>query len=212
MESTSKASLTFRNPTVISPLAYRRRFMNAMHRYFFGIERELEVRVRRRATTTSAGKLRTRTPLGTGRPSVTPESEHSGIVKQLALNLELAGGEEVTSTSTLPLRRATRSDMSIPKYETRWTSEKPRGHSISSSRRPCFTSNGNPVHHSTTHSDGDDCSPQSSGSGGDGMAMDSSFYSNDLMKSSTEEGDEDDAVGLPLSMSPLSRRNRHQSR
>ncbi|KUF95599.1 hypothetical protein AM588_10005923 [Phytophthora nicotianae] len=49
MESTSKASLTFRDPTVISPTSYRRRFMNAMNRYFVGIEKELEIRMPHRA-------------------------------------------------------------------------------------------------------------------------------------------------------------------
>lgn len=48
MESTSKAGLTFRNPTVISPVSYRRRFVNAMHRYLVGIEEELELRMRKR--------------------------------------------------------------------------------------------------------------------------------------------------------------------
>lgn len=48
MESTSKAGLTFRNPTVISPVSYRRRFVNAMHRYLVGIEQELELRMRKR--------------------------------------------------------------------------------------------------------------------------------------------------------------------
>lgn len=48
MESTSKASLTFRDPTVISPISYRRRFMNAINRYLVGIELELEMRMRKR--------------------------------------------------------------------------------------------------------------------------------------------------------------------
>lgn len=48
MESTSKASLTFRDPTVISPISYRRRFMNAINRYLVGIELELELRMRKR--------------------------------------------------------------------------------------------------------------------------------------------------------------------
>ncbi|RLN70048.1 hypothetical protein BBJ29_004490 [Phytophthora kernoviae] len=48
MESTSKASLMFRNPTVISPISYRRRFVNATNRYFVGIEKELEIRMRKR--------------------------------------------------------------------------------------------------------------------------------------------------------------------
>ncbi|KAJ0399486.1 hypothetical protein P43SY_003363 [Pythium insidiosum] len=47
MESTSKASLTFRDPTIISPLSYQRRFVNAMHRYLVGIELELELRIRK---------------------------------------------------------------------------------------------------------------------------------------------------------------------
>ncbi|GLD99374.1 hypothetical protein PINS_up008093 [Pythium insidiosum] len=49
MESTSKASLTFRDPTIISPHSYQRRFVNAMHRYLVGIELELELRIRKRA-------------------------------------------------------------------------------------------------------------------------------------------------------------------
>lgn len=53
MESTSKASLTFRNPTIISPPSYRTRFVNATHRYLVGIELELELRIRKR---TSAAK------------------------------------------------------------------------------------------------------------------------------------------------------------
>lgn len=211
MESTSKASLTFRNPTVVSPLSYRRRFLNAMHRYFFGIERELEVRVRRRATTSAASRLRSRPPLPTGTAPSTPEPDHVGIAKQLARNLELAGGSLVSSTSTLPLRRATRSEMSIPKYETHWTSDKPRGHSISSSRRPCF--DGSRLNLSTPHSEGDDCSPDSSASGSGGMAMDSSFYSSDMAEEGDgHDGDHDDAVGLPLSLSPASRRHRQLSR
>jgi hypothetical protein len=56
MESTSKASLTFRNPTVISPVSYRRRFVNAMHRYLVGIEQELELRMRKRTLVTSKTK------------------------------------------------------------------------------------------------------------------------------------------------------------
>lgn len=48
MESTSKAGLTFRNPTIISPVSYRRRFVNAMHRYLVGIEEALELRMRKR--------------------------------------------------------------------------------------------------------------------------------------------------------------------
>lgn len=54
MESTSKASLTFRNPTVISPVSYRRRFVNAMHRYLVGIEEELELRMRKRGYTSKS--------------------------------------------------------------------------------------------------------------------------------------------------------------
>ncbi|TYZ68926.1 hypothetical protein PybrP1_009106 [[Pythium] brassicae (nom. inval.)] len=54
MESTSKAGLTFRNPTVISPVSYRRRFVNAMHRYLVGIEEELELRMRKRGYASTA--------------------------------------------------------------------------------------------------------------------------------------------------------------
>lgn len=54
MESTSKAGLTFRDPTVISPVSYRRRFVNAMHRYLVGIEEELELRMRKRGYASKA--------------------------------------------------------------------------------------------------------------------------------------------------------------
>ncbi|TMW56574.1 hypothetical protein Poli38472_006584 [Pythium oligandrum] len=53
MESTSKSTLTFRNPTIINPMAYQQRFVNAMHRYLVGIELELELRIRKRAHTTA---------------------------------------------------------------------------------------------------------------------------------------------------------------
>jgi AraC-like DNA-binding protein len=211
MESTSKASLTFRNPTVVSPLSYRRRFLNAMHRYFFGIERELEVRVRRRATTSAASRLRLRPQLRESAPS-TPEADHVDIAKQLARNLELAGGSLVSSTSTLPLRRATQSEMSIPKYETHWTSDKPRGHSISSARRPCF--DGSRLNLSTPHSEGDECSPDSSQSGGADMALDNSFYSSDMAEETHSHDDDEhaDAVGLPLSLLSSDPRGRQLSR
>ncbi|DBA00023.1 TPA: hypothetical protein N0F65_002026 [Lagenidium giganteum] len=48
MESTSKASLTFRNPTIISPLAYQQRLVNAMRRYLVGIDVDLELRIKKR--------------------------------------------------------------------------------------------------------------------------------------------------------------------
>lgn len=41
MESTSKASVTFHYPTIISPIPYKNRFVEAMQRYFVGIEAPL---------------------------------------------------------------------------------------------------------------------------------------------------------------------------
>lgn len=181
MESTSKASLTFRNPTVISPMSYRRRFLNAMHRYFFGIERELEVRVRKRAGTAS-NKLGHPPRLMSG--SRASEVDHSGVAKQLAKNLELSESARAREGSS-SLRRATRSEMAMPQFETRWTSEKPRGHSISTSSR-----RGKVLHatQSLAHSEGDECSPCSVSSGG-------GFYSSEI-----EEGDENASpIGMPLS-------------
>ncbi|CCI42918.1 unnamed protein product [Albugo candida] len=51
MESTSKASIMFRNPTIINPNAYQRRFVNAMHRYLVGIDCDM-LKTRKSANST----------------------------------------------------------------------------------------------------------------------------------------------------------------
>ncbi|ETM47788.1 hypothetical protein L914_07586 [Phytophthora nicotianae] len=134
MESTSKASLTFRDPTVISPTSYRRRFMNAMNRYFVGIEKELEIRMRKRcgkpglrpsvalpnASTPSASST-------TAKPKTRADEErHADVAARLADNLSL------TSESSLLSRRPpAKSEYRLPRQESDWTSSKPRGHSMS---------------------------------------------------------------------------------
>jgi hypothetical protein len=171
MESTSKASLTFRNPTVISPISYRRRFMNAMNRYFVGIEKELELRMRKRcgfkqkpgllpangapaaspavATTPSAATIVT--------PSTkrrTDEKRHADVAARLANNLSLTS--ESSLLAELP---PTKSEYRLPKMESDWTSTKPRGHSMShmSDRGGCCDR--------VTHSEGEcNSSPCSSSS------------------------------------------------
>ncbi|KAG1711024.1 hypothetical protein DVH05_013742 [Phytophthora capsici] len=141
MESTSKASLTFRNPTVISPISYRRRFMNAMSRYFVGIEKELEIRMRKRC-----GKPGGR-PIGalSASPAVTPntstqsasnatakpkaradEERHADVAARLADNMSLT-----SESSVLSDRPPAKSEYRLPKSESDWTSTKPRGHSMS---------------------------------------------------------------------------------
>ncbi|KAG7387750.1 hypothetical protein PHYPSEUDO_013755 [Phytophthora pseudosyringae] len=142
MESTSKASLTFRNPTVISPISYRRRFMNAMNRYFVGIEKELEIRMRKRCgfkskpgvrpsgalTASPAAVSTTSTPsasTATAKPKTRADEErHAAVAARLADNMSL------TSESSL-LSEPVKSEYRLPKLESDWTSTKPRGHSMS---------------------------------------------------------------------------------
>ncbi|GMF43680.1 unnamed protein product [Phytophthora fragariaefolia] len=145
MESTSKASLTFRNPTVISPISYRRRFMNTMSRYLFGIEKELEIRMRKRcgvkskpglqhttmsevvaasSTITAAPNARASTATGAINGH-TDEERHADVAARLADNMSL------TSESSLPVRSPAKSEIHLPKLESDWTSTKPRGHSMS---------------------------------------------------------------------------------
>ncbi|KAJ8568996.1 hypothetical protein ON010_g6263 [Phytophthora cinnamomi] len=140
MESTSKASLTFRNPTVISPISYRRRFMNAMNRYFVGIEKELELRMRKRcgfkskpglphpsealtASPASTAVSSARGSTATAAPKRrTDEEKHADVAARLADNMSL------TSESSSSVRK---SEFRLPKLESDWTSTKPRGHSLS---------------------------------------------------------------------------------
>lgn len=140
MESTSKASLTFRNPTVISPISYRRRFMNAMNRYFVGIEKELEMRMRKRcgfkskpgllhpseplpaSTAVSSTRASTSTAAAKTR---TDEERHADVAARLADNMSL------TSESSLSGCPPAKLEFHLPKLESDWTSTKPRGHSMS---------------------------------------------------------------------------------
>ncbi|EEY57757.1 phosphatidylinositol-4-phosphate-5-kinase (PI-PIPK-B) [Phytophthora infestans T30-4] len=134
MESTSKASLTFRNPTVISPISYRRRFMNAMNRYFVGIEKELEIRMRKRCGKPGmrpSGAL----PLVSAPSALTPaaksktrtdEEKHADVAVRLADNLALTS-ESLLLSERLPAK----SEYRLPRQESDWTSSKPRGHSMS---------------------------------------------------------------------------------
>ena len=55
MESTSKASITFHNPTIISPGPYRRRFYDAMQRYFVGLDQPLVAKITQNATLWNIG-------------------------------------------------------------------------------------------------------------------------------------------------------------
>ncbi|KAE9333610.1 hypothetical protein PR003_g13938 [Phytophthora rubi] len=140
MESTSKASLTFRNPTVISPISYRRRFMNAMNRYFVGIEKELEMRMRKRcgfkskpgllhpsgALPASAAVSSTRASTATAAAKTrTDEERHADVAARLADNMSL------TSESSLSGCPPAKLEFHLPKLESDWTSTKSRGHSMS---------------------------------------------------------------------------------
>jgi hypothetical protein len=83
MESTSKASLTFRNPTIVSPPSYRTRFVNAMHRYLVGIELELELRMGHRpgdskSTLSTTSTTTTTTAITTSNDA--PKETRSSIV------------------------------------------------------------------------------------------------------------------------------------
>ncbi|POM67877.1 Phosphatidylinositol-4-phosphate-5-Kinase (PI-PIPK-B) [Phytophthora palmivora] len=137
MESTSKASLMFRNPTVISPISYRRRFMNAMNRYFVGIEKELEIRMRKRCGIRSkTGLLPAASPAAAmNTPSAststttskarTDDEKHADVAARLADNMSLMSESSVVSE-----RQSAKSEYRMPKLETEWTT-KPRGHSMS---------------------------------------------------------------------------------
>lgn len=131
MESTSKASLTFRNPTVISPISYRRRFMNAMNRYFVGIEKEMEMRMRKRCGfkpglhPSAALPSVPSTRASTATASRTDEERHADVAARLADNMSL------TSESSLSVRAPAKSELHLPKLDSDWSSTKPRGHSLS---------------------------------------------------------------------------------
>ncbi|OWZ23782.1 Phosphatidylinositol-4-phosphate 5 kinase [Phytophthora megakarya] len=116
MESTSKASLMFRNPTVISPISYRRRFMNAMNRYFVGIEKELEIRMRKRTPSAATAT--------TGSKAQTDEERHADVAARLANNMSISSESSIG-------RQSAKSEYRMPKLESDWTSTKPRGHSMS---------------------------------------------------------------------------------
>ncbi|CEG44582.1 Phosphatidylinositol-4-phosphate-5-kinase (PI-PIPK-B) [Plasmopara halstedii] len=131
MESTSKASLTFRNPTVISPTSYRRRFINAMNRYFVGIEKELEIRMRKRCKI-KAKRSETfyRSPdssaiLAGDNAQVDPNI-CSGVSPQLSNNLSFSN-----ESPLLPDHLPSKSEYSIPKLDIEWSDSKPRGYSMS---------------------------------------------------------------------------------
>lgn len=144
MESTSKASLTFRDPTVISPISYRRRFMNAMSRYFVGIEKELEIRMRKRcgfklkpgllrpngALTASPAAIPNNTPSASTTIAVpkvrADEERHADVAARLVDNMSLT-----SESSLLSERSPAKSEHRLPKLESDWTSTKPRGHSMS---------------------------------------------------------------------------------
>ncbi|RLN51254.1 hypothetical protein BBJ28_00009686 [Nothophytophthora sp. Chile5] len=144
MESTSKASLTFRNPTVISPISYRRRFMNAMNRYFVGIAKDLELRMRKRGGSKAKPLLLHSPAVSVGGSTITAASSatpsNSSFVprgrgdeqKHADEAARLASNMAVTSESPLLGQKPpAKSEYQLPKLETEWTSMKPRGHSMS---------------------------------------------------------------------------------
>ncbi|KAI9915916.1 hypothetical protein PsorP6_008287 [Peronosclerospora sorghi] len=133
MESTSKASLTFRNPTVISPVSYRRRFMNAINRYFVGIEKELEIRMRKRCGVQSKAPLAivSATDKGASPSLVAPkeridEEEHAQVAARLVDNMS-----PLSDSSDSSGRSVAKSEGCLLKLHSNWTGTKPRRHSIS---------------------------------------------------------------------------------
>ncbi|TDH65711.1 hypothetical protein CCR75_001336 [Bremia lactucae] len=150
MESTSKASLTFRHPTVISPISYRRRFMNATNRYFVGIEKELEIRMRKRCGLKLKPELRR-----IGAPKSGPtialnaradEDVHAEVAARLADNMSL-----ISDSSFIVECPSLQIDYALPRLESNWTESKPRGYSMSQimqSKGECFGSPCNSLHES----------------------------------------------------------------
>ena len=146
MESTSKASLTFRDPTVISPISYRRRFMNAVNRYFVGIEKELEIRMRKRCghktkpamlcanetiTASSASVVANAASPPISRAAHTgavriDEELHADVAARLVDNMSLT-----SECSVISEQSPVKSECHAPTYDSDWTSMKPRGHSVS---------------------------------------------------------------------------------
>ena len=145
MESTSKASFTFRDPTVISPISYRRRFMNAISRYFVGIEKELEIRMRKRC----GFKMKPNMPRLSGPLTVSPavvtagipstsiatathklradEEKHADVAARLVDNMSL-----ISESSLISEPSSAKSDCHLStSLDSNWTSMKPRGHSMS---------------------------------------------------------------------------------
>ncbi|KAG7396929.1 hypothetical protein PHYBOEH_001534 [Phytophthora boehmeriae] len=152
MESTSKASLMFRNPTVISPISYRRRFVNATNRYFVGIEKELEIRMRKRCGVKSKqGMLPPASAAETAAANAassdstadstakTDDEKHADVAARLASNMSLDCGSSVI------VRPPAQSECQLP---SDWTSTKPRGHSMS------HLSDHEPHGNLVTHSEG----------------------------------------------------------
>uniref|UniRef100_M4B4K1 PIPK domain-containing protein n=1 Tax=Hyaloperonospora arabidopsidis (strain Emoy2) TaxID=559515 RepID=M4B4K1_HYAAE len=161
MESTSKASLTFRDPTVISPISYRRRFMNAVNRYFVGIEKELEIRMRKRyghktkpamlcangtCTASSTGVITNTANRSTSTAAHTvtrtDEEVHADVAARLANNMSLTSECSSVTSEQSPVK----SEYHLPTYDCNWTSTRPRGHSMS---------------HMSDHEVGCDSKPQS---------------------------------------------------
>ncbi|KAF1775557.1 Phosphatidylinositol-4-phosphate 5-kinase, N-terminal domain [Phytophthora cactorum] len=134
MESTSKASLTFRNPTVISPISYRRRFMNAMNRYFVGIEKELEIRMRKRCGFKSKPGMRPSVLTASPSASTTTDKPKARIDEERHADVAARLADNMSLTSESPLlseRPPAKSEYRLPRQESDWTSSKPRGHSMS---------------------------------------------------------------------------------
>ncbi|CAI5703159.1 hypothetical protein KXD40_003876 [Peronospora effusa] len=144
MESTSKASFTFRDPTVISPISYRRRFMNAISRYFVGIEKELEIRMRKRcgfklkpdmlrmspaltvsSAVVTAGILSTSTVTAAHKLRA-DEEKHADVAARLVDNMSL-----ISESSLISEPSPAKSECHLSTLDSDWTSMKPRGHSIS---------------------------------------------------------------------------------
>ncbi|CAI5746691.1 unnamed protein product [Peronospora destructor] len=144
MESTSKASFTFRDPTVISPISYRRRFMNAISRYFVGIEKELEIRMRKRcgfklkpdmprlseALTVSPAVVTAGIPstsmVTTAHKVRVDEEKHADVAARLAANMSLIG-----ESSFISEQSSAKSECCLSTLDSDWTSIKPRGQSMS---------------------------------------------------------------------------------